>query len=79
MFLLATLKMAVTKLKHVCSDNNKQRGERVYLLVLSYTLLHKFEDICLCCSAERQGRQGCEQWWLCVCGKIYVVRYFVVF
>jgi len=58
MFLLATLKMVVTKLERVCSNKNKQWRERVYLVVLSYTLLHKVEDICLCCSVERQG---CEQ------------------
>jgi hypothetical protein len=56
MFLLATLKMVVTKLKCVCSNNNKQRREeRVHLVVLSYTVLHKVEDICLCYSVERQG------------------------
>ena len=47
--------MVVTKLKRLCSNNNKQKRERVYLVVLSYTLLHKVEDICLCCSVERQG------------------------
>jgi hypothetical protein len=63
MFLLVTLKMVVTKLKRVCSNNNKQRREKVCLVVLSYTLLHKVEDICLCCSVKRKG---CEEWWLCV-------------
>jgi hypothetical protein len=58
MFLLATLKIVVTKLKCMCGNSNKQRQERVYLVVLSYTLLHKVEDNCLCCSVERQG---CEQ------------------
>ena len=36
------------------------KGKRGFtLVVVSYTLLHKFADICLCCSAEKQG---CEQW-----------------
>lgn len=49
--------MVVTKLKRVCSNNNKQRRERVHL-DLGYALLQKVEEICLCCSVERQG---CEQ------------------
>jgi len=58
MFLLATLMMVVTKMKHVCSNNNKQIQERVYLVILSYILLHNVKDICLCCLVKGQG---CEQ------------------